>query len=75
MKCTYCSKEIKKIEKQVTLKTTQGNKILEDRHFHFNCWLDDYNNSLDRKVKNYAERMMNFAKPAVEQALKSRGMI
>lgn len=75
MICYKCKKEILKEDKQVNLKTKQGKLILEDKHFHFQCWIDDYNESLDRKVNNYAEKLMNFAKPAVEKALIERGII
>jgi hypothetical protein len=72
--CTYCKKEIFNDEKQVQLKTTKGDLLMECRDFHYECWLNDYNESLDKKVKSYAEKMMAFAKPAVEKAMESRGL-
>jgi hypothetical protein len=48
---------------------------MENKEFHFECWLNDYNESLDNKVKSYAEKLMNFAKPAVAKVMKARGML
>ena len=73
--CCYCKKEIFHDEKQVLLKTSKGDMLLENKEFHFECWLNDYNESLDKKVKSYADKMMAFAKPAVEKAMENRGML
>ena len=73
--CCYCKKEILPEDHQVLLKTTKGDTLLENKEFHFICWLNDYTESLDKKVKGYADRFMAFAKPAVEKAMESRGML
>ena len=73
--CYYCKKEIVHDDKQVLLKTSKGDMLLENKEFHFECWLNDYNESLDKKVKSYADKMIAFAKPAVEKAMENRGML
>ena len=47
---------------------------MEIKEFHFECWLNDYTKSVDKKVKSYADKLMSFAKPAVEKAMGARGM-
>ncbi len=47
---------------------------MEIKEFHFECWLNDYTKSVDKKVKSYADKLMSFAKPAVEKAMEARGM-
>jgi hypothetical protein len=73
--CCYCKKEILYEDKQVSLKTVKGDMLLENKEFHFECWLNDYNGSVDKKVKSYADKLMSFAKPAVEKAMEARGML
>ncbi|GEM_PF-2701314 len=73
--CCFCKKEILYEDKQVSLETKKGNMIMEKKDFHYECWLNDYAESVDRKVKAYADKLMSFAKPAVEKALESRGML
>jgi hypothetical protein len=73
--CCYCKKEIFHEDHQVLLKTTRGDLLMENKEFHFDCWLKDYSDSLDKKVENYAKKLMDFAKPAVEKAMESRGML
>jgi len=73
--CHYCKKEIIEGDKEVILQTKKGDLIMQDLHFHYNCWLEDYNESLDKKVKAYADKFMSFAKPAVEKAFLERGIL
>ncbi len=73
--CCYCHKEIFPDDKQTQLITTKGDLLMENKEFHFECWLNDYNESLDNKVKSYAEKLTNFAKPAVAKVMKARGML
>ena len=75
MICKYCGKEIHQDEKQVLLKTTKGEYILEEFNFHYQCWLDDYWGSVDNKVNEYATKMMDFAKPSVEKIAVAKGML
>jgi len=72
--CCYCKKEILPEDHQVLLKTTKGDLIMEIKEFHFECWLNDYTKSVDKKVKSYADKLMSFAKPSVEKAMGARGM-
>jgi hypothetical protein len=72
--CCYCHKEIIYGDKEVLLKTTKGDMLLENKEFHFECWLNDYTESVDKKVESYANKLMAFAKPAVGKAMEARGM-
>ena len=73
--CHYCKKEIVEGDKEVILQTKKGNLIMQDLHFHYECWLNDYAESLDKKVKGYADKFMSFAKPAVEKVFLEKGLL
>ena len=49
--CKKCNKEISKNEKGVTWITFKGNKKLEVIHWHFQCFLDWKNKSIENKAK------------------------
>jgi hypothetical protein len=75
MNCHYCKKEIKKKQRKVLFKEDDEKKVYTELYFHTNCWIEHYNESLDKKVKSYAEKMMKQAIPAVKIAMEQRGMI
>ena len=56
--CKRCGKEVSKKQKAVLLKTFQGEKTLEEFYFHFQCYLDWLNQSIEDKAKKiYSESM------------------
>ncbi len=73
--CHYCKKPIKKGQRKVTFKEDDDKKTYSELFFHVNCWIEHYNESLDTKVRAYAEKMMKQAIPAVKMAMEQRGMI
>ena len=75
--CQYCKEEIFAGDKRVHFTEDYNNdrEPYFDISFHAQCWIDKYAESVDLKVKEYAEKLMAFAKPAVEKAFLDRGML
>lgn len=74
--CQYCKKEIEKGEKRVHFieDYNDDRKPYFDISFHNKCWIDKYAESLDIKIKEYADKLMSFAKPIVEKKLLEGGI-
>lgn len=69
MKCEKCGKEIKKNEKKVLFKEYDDKKVYTKLYFHTNCWIEHYNESLNKKIRNYSERIMNQVAPLLQEKL------
>lgn len=71
--CKRCDKQIKKNEKGVTWITFEGEKELEKIHWHWQCFLDWRNESIENRAKKiYADTMkkiMPMAKQMVGNVL------
>lgn len=75
MICHYCKKEIDKKDRKVLFKESDDKKTYTEHYFHVRCWISFYDESLDKKIKTYAQQMMKIAVPAVKTAMESRGII
>lgn len=73
--CHFCKKVILLKQRKVEFKEDDNKKVYTDLFFHVNCWIEHYNESLDKKVRAYAEKMMKTAIPMVKNAMEQRGMI
>lgn len=56
--CKYCKNLITPDEKAVLLMTFKGNKNLEKVYFHFKCYIEWFNKSLENKaIDIYSDTM------------------
>jgi len=59
MICKRCNKKIKETDKAVLWKTFKGKKVLEEVYWHFKCFIEWRNESLEnRAMKLYKNSMM-----------------
>lgn len=67
--CRFCGVliDIKK-SKYVLLGTYDGNKILDESYFHYNCWVKFYENKVKQKAQNIVNAMANTTMHIVEKA-------
>jgi hypothetical protein len=49
--CISCSKSISPTEKQVVVITKVDGKHIEESYFHFQCWIDYFNERVSLKAK------------------------
>lgn len=64
--CERCKKEIKENERKVLFKEYDKKKVYTELYFHTNCWIEHYNESLDKKIKNYSQKIMKNIAPMVK---------
>lgn len=69
--CERCKKIIKDSEQRFSIKEhiLNPSKVLIDKHFHSNCWVKQYNESLDKKVQAYSKRIMKATVPALKHLM------
>lgn len=67
--CEKCKKVIAQEEMRVTYKEHSLLPIQVDLelHFHRDCWVEHYNDSLDKKVQYMAKQIMHNAKPMIKE--------
>ena len=68
--CDKCQFEIEDHEVCVNYSETvetPEKKTLIDKHFHQKCWIEQYNKSLDVKIKAYTNQVMEGVKPFLAQ--------
>ena len=72
--CERCKKVIKDEEQRFSIKeqTIKPAKVFIDYHFHSNCWVEHYNDSLDKKITAYSKRLMSITAPALKEIINSR---
>lgn len=73
--CHFCHGKILKGQRRVHYTEDIDGKIDFDISFHSKCWIQKYDLSLDEKVKEYANKMMNEIKPKLQHAMQERGML
>jgi len=61
LKCSYCELKIKNREKYVSLITTKHKKVLEELHYHFECWVRHFEDCALRKAKAVVQGMQSKA--------------
>ena len=73
MICKRCNKIINKKDKSVLLKTFEGKNTLEEIYFHWKCYLDWINESIENKAKKIysktIEKIIPHAKTMVDKML------
>lgn len=69
--CKHCNKPIKDKEVSVNYSETRKTpkKTLIDLHFHQKCWIENYNESLDRKIRIYSENILKTAMPLIQETM------
>jgi len=69
--CEKCKKPILDNEDRVNYSETNPsiNKIYIELFFHKKCWIAHYNESLDKKIKQYSREILRVATPLVKEAL------
>lgn len=67
--CERCKKEIMAEEFRVTWKEHQIKPITIELEldFHRQCWVDKYNESLDKKVQFFAKKIMKNSEPLIKE--------
>lgn len=73
--CTYCKQKINEKDRKVLFKEFNNKKTFTELYFHVQCWINTYQESLDKKIKQYSDVMMKTAIPLVKTAMEERGMI
>jgi streptogramin lyase len=68
--CRRCNKEIGKDEKGVTWITFEGKKILEEVHFHWNCFIEWRNESLENRARQLYVDSMKKTIPQFQNLMK-----
>jgi len=72
--CKKCGLKISEKEKGVTWTTFQGKDILEEVHFHWKCFLEWRNESLEIRAKKiYAETMQSVI-PKFQQMMSNSNL-
>ena len=59
--CDYCKQNILKKEKYVSLRTFDRKRCIEDKCWHFQCFIDWYNEKVYEKAKNSVKDMQRMA--------------
>ena len=49
--CYNCGNPVRELEKNCTLTTSQNGKIVEEVYFHWDCWVEYFNNCVNKKAK------------------------
>lgn len=52
MNCKNCPRQIEKKEKQVQIITKDNDKIIGDDNFHWQCWIDYFNNCVKQTLES-----------------------
>lgn len=68
--CKKCDKEITKNEKGVTWITFRGKEELEKIHWHFNCFLEWRNESLENRAQKLFQESMKKSIPMMKDLMK-----
>ncbi len=61
MKCFNCNKEISKETKQVQVITKDNEEIIGDNNFHWQCWIDYFNDCVKKKVEVIKSNVVKLA--------------
>jgi len=66
--CKKCNKQIEDDEVRVTWKehSLKPISIELELNFHRDCWLEHYNESLDKKVQFMAKNILKSAQPMIK---------
>ena len=67
MKCTNCSKEISELEKRVRITTFNIDKTSVDEWFHFQCWKDNFNKAVKKKLNTVGENAKKMIEDITKQ--------
>lgn len=69
IKCEKCRKEIKPEEIRVTYEEHSIKPMQIDLKIdmHRQCWIDNYNNSIDKKCQYMAKQIMKNAQPMIKE--------
>jgi len=59
--CQVCKKIIFKEDKSVELNTYKNKKVIDERYFHFNCYLDWFNKCIDDRINEVAPKALKNA--------------
>lgn len=75
--CERCEKQISDDEFRVTWKEHQIKPITTELelHFHRKCWIDRYNESIDKKVQYMAKQIMKNAQPMIKEFAQKQGAL
>lgn len=68
-KCSRCSLLIKENDKGVSWITFKGKKVLEEVHFHWKCFLEWRNESLENRAKKLYFDSMSKALPQFKKLI------
>lgn len=63
--CKKCKGEIEEHENHCTLTSYSNSKISNEDSWHSICWKEDWEEKMDKKVKEYAMKLKNQALPMV----------
>lgn len=69
--CKKCNKEIKNEEKGVTWITFKGKKQLEVIHWHFKCFIEWRNESLENRAKKLYFNSMKNTMPKFQEIMQN----
>lgn len=72
--CEKCMRKIEDDEPRVTYKEhiPKNKKVLIELNFHQQCWINHYNESMDKKIRAYSSQMMKTALPLVKNFMENR---
>jgi hypothetical protein len=67
--CEYCKKEIKPLEAHCTLDSKFKGKITHSDSWHAECWKARWEEKMDKKVREYANTILNKAVPLIKSKI------
>ncbi|HUS51416.1 MAG TPA: hypothetical protein VMZ91_14700 [Candidatus Paceibacterota bacterium] len=73
MICERCSNKIKKTNKAVLWKTFIDKEILEEVYWHYNCFIEWRDESLENRAKKLYNESMKNVLPKFQNMLKGIG--
>ena len=75
-RCKRCNKEIEPEEFRVTWKehSLKPISIELELNFHKECWIEHYNESIEKKVKYMAKNILKNAQPMIKEFAGRMGM-
>jgi hypothetical protein len=70
MKCFHCKKIIKPKENYASLVSFSKGKAVHEDNWHAKCWREHWEEKMDKKVREYANTILNKSVPLIKSKFK-----
>lgn len=68
--CEFCNEQILKEDKAVELNTYENKKVIDERYFHYQCYLEWFRRCIDARIKQAAPQAMKNAMAMLPSGMK-----